>query len=172
MGGDDESEFDHGVGGLDPAHQDNRRVNGQENGRERPALITIKNKNVSEACNARGSSDRKYFQSKKILSTTGSVERGTSDTKYSLTTKVPGKISSKTDKKGRVAIKTYPTAIPTTLPAANNLLSQAPTRQQAWQHIIQTKNSRELPQAKTIFDRERVTRMFSPVVALLSLLFG
>ena len=120
-GSDDESELDHGVGGLDPAHWDNRHLNGQENAREHPALITIKNKNVSEACNARGSSDRKYFQSKKILCTTGSVARGSSDTKYSLTTKVPGKISSKMDKKGWEAIKSYPTVIPTTLPAANNL---------------------------------------------------
>ena len=41
-GSDDESELDHGVGGFDPAHQDNRRLNGQANARERPALITIK----------------------------------------------------------------------------------------------------------------------------------
>ena len=67
-GSDDESELDHGVGGLDPAHQDDRRLNRQENARERPALITIKNKNVPDTCDARGSSDRKYFQSKKILS--------------------------------------------------------------------------------------------------------
>ena len=51
-GSDDKSELDHGVGGLDPAHQDNRHLNGQENARERPTLITIKNKNVSETCNA------------------------------------------------------------------------------------------------------------------------
>ena len=41
-GSDDESELDKGVGGLDPAHQDSTLVNGQENARERPALITIK----------------------------------------------------------------------------------------------------------------------------------
>ena len=29
-GSDDESELDHGVGGLDPAHQDTRHFNGQE----------------------------------------------------------------------------------------------------------------------------------------------
>ena len=43
-GSDEESELDKGVGGLDPAHQDSERVNGQENARERPALIVIDNK--------------------------------------------------------------------------------------------------------------------------------
>ena len=42
-GSDDESELDKGVGGLDPAHHDSNHVNGRENARERPALITIKN---------------------------------------------------------------------------------------------------------------------------------
>ena len=57
-GSDDESELDKGVGGLDTAHQGIRHINGQENARERPALITINHKNISETGNARGSSDK------------------------------------------------------------------------------------------------------------------
>ena len=44
-GSDDESELDHGVGGLDPARHDDRPLNGPAKARERPALITIKNPN-------------------------------------------------------------------------------------------------------------------------------
>ena len=40
-GSDEESVLDKGVGGLDPAHSDDRHVNGQEKTRERPALIRI-----------------------------------------------------------------------------------------------------------------------------------
>ena len=40
-GSDEESVLDKGVGGLDPAHSDDRQVNGQEKTRERPALIRI-----------------------------------------------------------------------------------------------------------------------------------
>ena len=43
-GSDEESELDKGVGGLDPAHHDSKHVNGQENARERLALIVIDNK--------------------------------------------------------------------------------------------------------------------------------
>ena len=40
-GSDEESVLNKGVGGLDPAHSDDRHVNGQEKTRERPALIRI-----------------------------------------------------------------------------------------------------------------------------------
>ena len=72
-GSDDELELDHGVGGLDPAHHDDRPLNGPAKARERPALITIKNRNKSSnsqgqkhafvrgSGDARGSCDRKYF---------------------------------------------------------------------------------------------------------------
>ena len=50
-GSDDESELDHGVGGLDPAHLDERPLNGTLKARERPALITIKNQNNSDTSN-------------------------------------------------------------------------------------------------------------------------
>ena len=157
-GSDDESELDHGVGGLYPAHQDDRPLNGPSKARERTALITIKNRNSPDTCDARGSSDGKYFQSTDILSKTGSYAQGSSDTKYFQSTEMPSKMPSKTGKKGREAIKSYPTVIPTTLPSETSLLSHAATSQQAWQHSIQTKKLREVPQAQTIFDRERVTR--------------
>ena len=48
-GSDDESELDKGVGGLDPAHHDINHVNGRNNARERPALITIDNRAASPA---------------------------------------------------------------------------------------------------------------------------
>ena len=117
---------------MDPAHQDDRPLNGPAKAQKRPALITIKNRNNSETCDARGFRDRKYFQS----------------------TKFPYKAGGKELE----ATKSYPTVIPTTLPPATSLLSREATRQQAWQHIIQPKNLRELPQAETIFDQERVTR--------------
>ena len=40
---DEDSELDHGVGGLDPAQQDDKPLNGPLTARERPALITIVN---------------------------------------------------------------------------------------------------------------------------------
>ena len=43
-GSDNESELDHDVGGLNPAHQGNEW--------ERPELITIKNENVSDTYGA------------------------------------------------------------------------------------------------------------------------
>ena len=43
-GSDDKSELNKGVGRLDPAHHNRDHVNGQENARERPALIIIDNK--------------------------------------------------------------------------------------------------------------------------------
>ena len=43
-GSDEESVLDNGVGGLDPAHSDEKHVNGQEKARERPALIVIAKK--------------------------------------------------------------------------------------------------------------------------------
>ena len=99
-GSDDKSELDKGFGGLDPTHHNINHVNGRENARERPALITIDNKSNFESNVTRGSSERKYLQSDKILCTTGSVARGSSDMKYSLTTKVPGKYPVKRIKKG------------------------------------------------------------------------
>ena len=40
-GSDDESELDHGVGGLDPAHQDSKHINGQERARDAPAHFLV-----------------------------------------------------------------------------------------------------------------------------------
>ena len=56
-GSDDKSELDKGVGGLDPAHHDINHLNGRENARERPALITIDNKSSFESNVTRGSSE-------------------------------------------------------------------------------------------------------------------
>ena len=70
---DDESELDKGVGGLDPAHHDIDQVNGRENARERPALITIDNKGNFGAKGTRGSSEPKYPKSRIVIRTNGSV---------------------------------------------------------------------------------------------------
>ena len=48
-GSDEESVLDKGVGGLDPAHSDDKHVNGQEKTRERPALIVIAKKGYNLA---------------------------------------------------------------------------------------------------------------------------
>ena len=40
---DEDSELDHGVGGLDPAQQDQKTRNGPPSTRERPPLFTIVN---------------------------------------------------------------------------------------------------------------------------------
>ena len=75
-GSDDESELDHGVGGLDPSHQDDRPLNGPAKARERPALITVKNRNNSGTGDARGYSNRKHLQSTKFPYKAGRKELG------------------------------------------------------------------------------------------------
>ena len=62
------------------------------------------------------------------------------------------------DKKRREELKSYPASIPGTLPSAGSSSTQTPARHQAWQHIVQANNLRELPQAKTILKDERLTR--------------
>ena len=66
-GSDDESELDKGVGGLDPTHHDINHVNGRENARERPALITIDNKSSFESDVTRGSSEQKISNPAKFF---------------------------------------------------------------------------------------------------------
>ena len=117
-GSDNESELDHGVGGLDPARHDDRPLNGPAKARERPALITIKNPNKSinsqgqklafarGSGNARGSGDRNYFQSTKFPCKSGGKELEST--------------------------RSYPTVIPTTLPPSTSLLFRTSTRQQTW----------------------------------------
>ena len=48
-GSDEESVLNKGVGGLDPAHSDEKHVNGRVKARERPALIGIAKKGDSLA---------------------------------------------------------------------------------------------------------------------------
>ena len=236
-GNDEESVLDKGVGGLDPAHSDDRHVNGQEKRRERPALIRIAKKGYDVAgtecvlsertCSSKADSKscrmsrspKMAAEKKRVLSDRASIRRITSTDSPVEISQSPKRIankgydladnncvlserscSAKADSKShrmsmasssvgvedverilsnashsipnrrhiehpynvegkrREAMKSYPTSTPTTPPAMNNAPGKAPGRHNAWQHIIQANNLRELPQADMIFNSVRMTR--------------
>ena len=86
------------------------------------------------------------------------VERILSDDSHSIPNRRHIEHPYNVEGKRREAMKSYPTSTPTTPPTMNNATAKAPGRHNAWQHIIQANNLRELPQAEMIFNSVRMTR--------------